>query len=691
MRSHLFHFIIFSLFFTISPSLVWAQPSPTPLPTPTQTQETNNPCDNIGKGSVYPPNSECFPEVEKIERQINLYPLSCIGAPEVTYTDTYTGFTPPTVVSVPVYHNLSDATLGGYGPDLTTMINSATPDNLAKVYLFSGLFDKPFYSLEETPREAWRTYWRLLTAKQQANVKAAYLDAINSQQKNVFWHYYDENGNDHETNAQSLRGSLPGCLRSVPVCDEFSEEYLDLSESTQDKYDSLQPYDFDNLRGYIVQGSQVARENLPYLEAVLSGISGERGLFSHLTPSWTVANPENLPTTTNEGSLISQVIARAAGVTCAIPQKAYGLPAPKTYPTISTITQVVSVPVTATEISTEPDECVGLFYFCSYYSTQFSCVSNGCTWNRGETTFELTGTAMGQPLAVLNNPKVDQITDMVLGNPDKNIPSFFKMLLPDFAQVPDKSMINAPTVQNTTIPQANVHGPSNIWRENNLAQDSMQILQNCWAVPASIQRSSKCSSTRVEIGPFECPTDCNPGITDASTAMGLETTFIDLATRWLGVGHPRVENFATVVNSAVAAGVDPVFALTIWLNESNASNYEGICERLGGGDLSSGYCTRILDFGINLDAIASNPSTGEYHFEEQLSHFLGLPGYYASACATQIEESQCPMRNFMAMFLTGSCEPSSASDGYMNHIKMLYEEWLAPGLNFPCYPTATVQ
>ncbi len=660
-------------------------PSPTPLPTPTATTETNSPCDNR---SVYPPNSECYPQVEEVETEIDLYPLSCISAPGVTYTDTFTGFLPPSYVDVTVTHDLSGATLGGYGPDLNTMIKAGTPDNLAKLYLFNGLFDKPNYSLEETPREAWRTYWRLLTAKQQANVKAAYLKAIDDQQKNVYWHYYDKNGNDHETHAKDLRGELPGCLKETPVCEDFAKEYDKLSQNTKYKYDTLLPYNFDNLRSFIVLGGAVARENIPYLEAILSGISGENGLFSHLTPSWSVGNPEELPTTSNEGSLLSKVIARASSVACAPPQKAYGLPAPKTYPSATSLQQVVRVPVSATIVNKQPDFCEGAYYYCEYLNTKTLCEANYCRWVKGETEYAITGTATGRPIAVLNNPKVDQITDMVLGNIEKKIPSFFKMLLPSFAQIPDKSTITAPTVSNSTSPQASVNGATTIYRENNLAQDSMQILQSCWAVPASSQRSSKCSLSKVEVGPFECPTDCAATPPDTTTALSFQAKFTDLATRWLGVGHPRVENFTTVVNSAVAAGVDPVFALTIWLNESNASNYEGICQKMGGGNPSAGYCQRILDFGINLDRIASNPTTKQYYFKEQLSHFLGLPGYYKSACKAEMESTQCPMRVFMAMFLVGQCEPSAPSDGYYNHIKKLYEEWLAPGFKFPCYPTA---
>lgn len=687
------------------PSNLTPTTSVTPLPTIPVPTATDNPCPN--DGSVYPPNSQCFPTVKEIEKQIEKYPLSCISAPNVTYQDIYHGNNPPTSIDITVTHDISQAQLGGYGPDVNTMQNAASPDVLSRSYLFNTLFDKPFYSLDHTPREAWRTFWRLLNSYEQANVKSAYLNSIGGQHKSVTWHYLDKNGNDQVTNDKQLRkdisggfaGNLPSwlfnllkitppdCLLKQPVCPEYASVYLALNDKARAEYDSLQPFDFDNIRAYIVLGGQIAKENIPYIQAVLSGISGKMGLFSNLTPNWAVKNPPKLPTTNNESTLLGKILAKASTVTCTTPTKVSGLPAPRTYPTISAVSQTVTVPLSATLVSRQPSYCDGQNFYCSYFHSISSCVNFGCSWHQGEKIYQIKGQATGKPLAVLNNPQVDQVTDMVLGG--DGVPSFFNMMLPAFAQTPDKRLIDAPSVNNTVNnPNAAVSGASVIWRENNLAQDSMEILQSCWAMPASGQRSFLCGTKKAtQEGPFECPTDCAKTQPDAAYAMGLKAKFTDLATRWLGVGTPQLQNYDTVVNSAVAAGVDPVFALTEWLNESDASNYNGICQKLGGGDPGSGYCNRVLDFGINLTSIASNPSTGDYHFSEQLSNFLGLPNFYKSACAAQMQQSQCPMRNFMAMFLVGQCTPNAASDGYYSHIKMLYEQWLAPGLKFPCYPT----
>ena len=162
----LFVFLItISTYFVFSFHTVFAaDPSPAPLPTLPKTNETRDACIRIGKDAVYPPNSECYAVVNDVETNIDSYPMTCITAPEVEYEDTFTGYSAPFTVDVNVTHSFSDATLGGYGPDLDTMVNSPSPDNLAKNYLFNSLFDKPFYSLKDTPREAWRTYWRLLSA-----------------------------------------------------------------------------------------------------------------------------------------------------------------------------------------------------------------------------------------------------------------------------------------------------------------------------------------------------------------------------------------------------------------------------------------------------------------------------------------------------------------------------------------------
>jgi hypothetical protein len=189
------------------------------------------------------------------------------------------------------------------------------------------------------------------------------------------------------------------------------------------------------------------------------------------------------------------------------------------------------------------------------------------------------------------------------------------------------------------------------------------------------------------IEPVTCE-NCSSKFPTASSTLLLKAHFVDVASRWIGSGNPLAEEkFNAVVNAAVAAGVNPVFALSSWLLESGASNYDGICLKLGGGDPSSTYCNHLLDFGVFKDEIASGYTTGKSYFSEQLRQYLDLPGYYKDVCKAEMEATSCPMQVFTAMFYDGNCQPSDASDKYYASIKGIYK-LIAPAEEFPCYPIA---
>ena len=76
---------------------------------------------------------------------------------------------------------------------------------------------------------------------------------------------------------------------------------------------------------------------------------------------------------------------------------------------------------------------------------------------------------------------------------------------------------------------------------------------------------------------------------------GVKEKFEDLADRWLPTGSPRIDKYEQVVNTSISAGVDPIFTLAIWLHETGASNYLGICDKYGSGDPNTLYCQKILD------------------------------------------------------------------------------------------------
>jgi len=185
-----------------------------------------------------------------------------------------------------------------------------------------------------------------------------------------------------------------------------------------------------------------------------------------------------------------------------------------------------------------------------------------------------------------------------------------------------------------------------------------------------------------------CTKECNPNPTSVDMS-GVEARFRSLANGWLGVGTPRIDKYNQVVNASIAAGVDPIFTLAIWLHETGASNYAGICQVLGGGDPSAGYCQRAQDFGINLaDAETIYDSSGRVirdNFDRQLRGFLYLPSYYLSIC--DLNSAKCPLEIFGAKYLVGTtCSASPESNLYIAWIKEIYRS-LNRSQTFPCYPS----
>lgn len=175
--------------------------------------------------------------------------------------------------------------------------------------------------------------------------------------------------------------------------------------------------------------------------------------------------------------------------------------------------------------------------------------------------------------------------------------------------------------------------------------------------------------------------ECNQAISDSSIPSkyqgAFKENFIRMARDWSG--NPAcqgLENtmadecYNDVVKRSVDKGVNPAFALTIWLNETGASNY---CE--------SGITAQ--DFGIRIASIFQN-------FGEQLDHFLGLPfsGPYVS-CANEVGWSS-KMHAFLNRFQSGDCDPAD-SDGnkYYNEIKTTTWPWVSNCPNLPSWPTDT--
>lgn len=109
--------------------------------------------------------------------------------------------------------------------------------------------------------------------------------------------------------------------------------------------------------------------------------------------------------------------------------------------------------------------------------------------------------------------------------------------------------------------------------------------------------------------------NCNQKVVNQTSNAIPVAAFKDLADRWVA---NRGKNYATecyndVIYRAKVAGYDPAFVLTIWLNESGASNYTQ-------SPTNSGI---IEDFGIH-----GNPNVPVENFNAQISYFLSLPFQY---------------------------------------------------------------
>ena len=221
--------------------------------------------------------------------------------------------------------------------------------------------------------------------------------------------------------------------------------------------------------------------------------------------------------------------------------------------------------------------------------------------------WSVEGIKHGKTLNVLNNPKQTDIKEAVVNNDQY---SFYKMILPDDVDKTIDASIDAPIARNfvsyrldavsagntATAPNGNseILNPAEpINRVNNLAQDSVHLLQNCWMVPKQMQNSPRCIPLPTPTPPDsdKCPAVEDSAV-DAKYLGTFKSHFIGLADSWT-TSCPGPENnlaeecYNYVASESKKAGVNPAFALTMWLEESGASNYCYLGET-------------AQDFGINL-------------------------------------------------------------------------------------------
>ena len=452
----------------------------------------------------------CEKESSFIHNTIPEYPVTCQNTPSVSYhRESRTPPPDPNKAIVKVESDISLAELGGFGPNLEA-INTRSPDALAAFYPFNALFDKPPNTSPFNERESFRTYWRLLSSLQQANAKAVYLTQANQDKiNNQTFIFYNKKDQKKEWTIKELYNKLPGCLKKYPVCQDYQEKYQNLNINTQEAYDALMPFNFDNLRGYEVikynspgggTVTHIMTENLPYIAAINQGfLDPQTGLLNTLSPSW--LNPirqEKFTTDSTikqeqETSLVGKIENFTKIIKCQNPPTGYNLPAPLTFPKGlnnpgNTLEQTFEIPIT-TRTETKTD---------SLGRTYKIYISEG----DGE------GTTSVQ---VLNNPKQKDIS---LGISEDTSSSLFHMFTTAASQQPyqDKN-IHAPTSERTGEPvnpnsgDVSVEQPeTDIARKGGEPHVKLCELRNKWFIPASLQRNINCQDPNLsELNPTITP------------------------------------------------------------------------------------------------------------------------------------------------------------------------------------------
>lgn len=185
--------------------------------------------------------------------------------------------------------------------------------------------------------------------------------------------------------------------------------------------------------------------------------------------------------------------------------------------------------------------------------------------------------------------------------------------------------------------------------------------------PAITSNSINSEYISVNASEINCNLNAPPQTIDGVT----REQFANFATRWVdGKGkNYAYECFNDVVYRSRMAGVDPAFALAVWLNESSGSNYTQSLKQYG----------HIEDFGIH--GLSYVPPQD---FNAQITHFLKMT-----------HKNSCPgltaWESWGNVYRFGSCntqDPYQRSLGidYYKKIENLYK-WITNGRNLPAVVT----
>lgn len=234
---------------------------------------------------TFPPNIECWNHPTLTQNNISSYDKTCIYQPVVQYTDKRylrgkdldqpfeicgNGDPGPDApvqppgggddrcwVAMLIYTDVRDATLGSYGPD-ETELEDKTSDYLAQNYLYYSLFGRPD-NLSKDTKEEYRTYWRLLPAANQANLRSYIMNMANKDLiEDIEFEFTDTNGAKRNTSFTDLYNKLKdqytvflhppfirkGCLTDYPVCPEYAKAIRDLKTPISELIDFTSKFPF---------------------------------------------------------------------------------------------------------------------------------------------------------------------------------------------------------------------------------------------------------------------------------------------------------------------------------------------------------------------------------------------------------------------------------------------------------------
>jgi hypothetical protein len=145
--------------------------------------------------------------------------------------------------------------------------------------------------------------------------------------------------------------------------------------------------------------------------------------------------------------------------------------------------------------------------------------------------------------------------------------------------------------------------------------------------------SCRLPPTNIAVGPSG---NCNPNAPAQDyAALGLcgPDAYANQASVF-GPGSQAALCYNDVIQYALAANLDPAFVLTIWMNESGASNYSAF--------------PNVWDFGMIFYP--------QNNFAEQISNFVTLPSKYLGPSMRCSYSSD--LENFVAWFYPGTCDPN---------------------------------